>query len=90
MKHQHTLLRRRFDGHKAHGRARHGLADGLGIGGIVLPAFDIGLDVLGGHQADLVPKSNEFPCPVMRVAAGFNPNKTGFKLFEKCHYAPAC
>jgi hypothetical protein len=30
-------------GTKTHCWARNGLADGLGIGGLVLPAFDIGL-----------------------------------------------
>ena len=57
VQHHHALLLRRLDGHKAHRRPRHGLADRLGIRGVVLAALHIGLDVLRRHQADLVPSA---------------------------------
>lgn len=41
--HQERLPFAAFDRNKTHCWARNGLADGLGIGGLVLPAFDIGL-----------------------------------------------
>src|SRR6516165_10759855 len=37
-----------------------------------------------------MPARDQFPRPVMRVAASLYANKTRPQLFEKCQYAPAC
>jgi hypothetical protein len=56
MQHHHALLLHSLHGNKAHGRPAHCLADRLGIGGIVLLAFDVGLHVARRHQPDIVPE----------------------------------
>jgi hypothetical protein len=90
VQHHHALLLRSFDGHKAHRWARDGFADRLGIRRIVLPALNIRLDVLGRHQADLVPPRDEFARPVMRAAASLDPGETRRQLFEKRQDTPPC
>ena len=57
MQHQATLLLGRFGRHEAHARPLHRLADGLGIGGVILLAFDIGLHVGRRDETHGVPDS---------------------------------
>jgi hypothetical protein len=57
MQHQAALLFGRLGRHEAHARSLHCLTDGLGIGGVVLLAFDIRLHVGRRDKAHSVPKS---------------------------------
>jgi hypothetical protein len=50
VKHQAALLLGRLGWHKPHIGSGHCLADGLGIGGIVLLPLDVGLHVSRRHQ----------------------------------------
>jgi hypothetical protein len=57
------LLLDRLDGDMAHGRPGHRLANGLSIGCIVLVTLDLGPDVPGWDQADLVPQLVQLTAP---------------------------
>jgi hypothetical protein len=58
-----------------HGRPDHGLADRLGVGGVVLVRLDEGLHVLGRDQPDLVAEGLQLPRPVVRARAGLDANQ---------------
>src|SRR5262249_39623113 len=86
----HALLLRRFDGYKPHCGPCNSFADRLRISRIVLPALHIGPHILGWQQPHLVPASDEFARPIMRGAAGFNPDETWLQLLEERQDTPAC
>jgi hypothetical protein len=65
------------------------LTDRLGIGGIVLVRFHIGLDELRGHQSHRMSKTLEFSGPVMRTAAGFHTNQARRQLREEARHLVA-
>ena len=89
MRHQLALLLGRFDLDKTHGRPPHRLTDRLGIGGIVLVALDVGLDVFRRHQPYLVTKLRQFTCPIMRRRAGLHADKAPRQRLEKCQHLAA-
>ena len=72
MQHGRGLLLDRLDRDEAHGRPDHGLADRLGVGGVVLVRLDEGLHVLGRDQPDLVAEGLQLPRPVVRARAGLD------------------
>jgi hypothetical protein len=87
---EHTLLLGRFDLDEAHRWARHGFADGLRVGGIVLLVLHVGLHVARRHQAYAVPELLDLPCPVVRRSAGLHPDQTRRQLLEEWqHLTPA-
>ena len=60
----------------------------FGIGGIVLVALDVGLNVLGRHQANVVAQFAQLTRPVMRRSARFHAYKTRRQpLEERLHLA---
>lgn len=70
MHHELALLLDALDGHEAHLWAGDGLADGGGVGRVVLaaPAREaVGGDELGGHQAHAVAEPLKFTRPVVRA-----------------------
>lgn len=81
--HRCRLLLGRFDGDEAHGFARHGLADRLGVGGIRLAALDEGLNIGRRDQPNLVTKCCDLASPVVRTAAGLDADQTRRLLLEE-------
>ena len=72
---QPGLLALVLDRHEAHVRALNGLADGCGIGRVVLaapPAQAIGNDEFRGDQPNGVAKGLELARPMMGARAGFH------------------
>lgn len=69
MRHQCRLLLFGLDRHKAHVWPRYGLASGRGVDRIVLAALDIGFDVSGWHQANVMTHRTQLTRPVMGRAA---------------------
>src|SRR5262245_57119389 len=65
MQHEAALLFCRLGLDKPHVWSNNRFADRLGIGGIVLLAFEVGLHVRRRHQADGVTKGLQRPRPVM-------------------------
>src|SRR3954463_3792230 len=61
-----------FGSHKAHGRALGGLADRLGICGIVLLPLDERLDVCRREQPDPMPQPAALAGSIMGAAAGLH------------------
>jgi hypothetical protein len=74
---ERCLLLRSLDRHEAHGGPAHGLADGFGIGRIVLVALHVRFDVAGRHQAHVMPVTGDLSRPEVRGAAGLNADNTG-------------
>jgi len=73
--HQTRLLLLGLDRHEAHGGALHRLADGRGVGRIVLAAqaaHAIGRHELGRHQPNRVAMGGKQPGPVVGAGAGFD------------------
>ena len=66
-----------FGSHEAHGRALGGLADRLGICGIVLLPLDERLDVRRRDQPDRMPEHGNLARPIMGAAAGLHRDRTG-------------
>ena len=90
--HQHLrgLALRSLDGHEAHARPAHRLADRIGIVPIVLAAPYVWLHVLRWHQFHLVPQRGQLAGPVIRPAAGLHADLRRRQPFEKAqHIAPA-
>ncbi len=67
--HESRLLLLGLDRDEAHARPGHGLADRLGVGRVVLAALDVGLDVVRGHEAHIVPERPNLACPMVRGSA---------------------
>lgn len=72
MQGQDSLLLNIFDGYKPHRWAGHSLADGLGIGCIILVAPDIGFDELWGHKPNGMAPRFKLAGPVVRTATRFH------------------
>ena len=84
VKHEDRLLFGALHRNEAHGRPRDRLADRLRIGGIVLPAFDVGLHVGWRHELHFMTKPSQLPSPMMSRSTGLHPNETGRKRREEC------
>ena len=72
MKHQATLLLRRFGRHEAHAGPLHRFTDRLGIGRIVLLALDVGLHIGRRHEPHGMPYGLQFARPMMRRCASLD------------------
>src|SRR3982750_95348 len=78
-----------FGSHKAHGRALGGLADRLGICGIVLLPLDEWLDVRRRDQPDRMPEHADLARPIMGAAAGLHGDCAGgLGRQERANLAP--
>ena len=78
-----------FGSHEAHGRALGGLADRLGICGIVLLPLDERLDVRRRDQPDRMPEHADLACPIMGAAAGLHGDRArGLGRQERANLAP--
>jgi hypothetical protein len=87
--HQLPLLLHGFDRHEPHGGSPHSLADGLGIGSIVLIALNVGLHVLGRHQPDLVAKLAQLASPMVSRGASFHANQARWQGLKERHHLAA-
>jgi len=83
VQHQDRLLLNVLDRHKPHVGPRHGLADRLCIGRVVLVGLHVGLDELRRHQLDSVTKGCELARPVMSTAACFHADQARRQVHEK-------
>jgi hypothetical protein len=68
--HVELLLALRFD--KPHRRARRRFSDPFGVAVVVLLRLDLGPNVFGRHQADIVPMTGEDAADAMGAAARFH------------------
>lgn len=59
------------------------ISNRLSIGGIILLALYEGLDVSGRDQPHLMAKLPDLSAPVVRPAAGFHRDNTGWQLVEE-------
>lgn len=66
--------------HEPHRRTLGGLADRLGIGGIVLLALDERLDLGGWDQPHLMAQFADLAAPEVGAAAGFHRHDAGPQL----------
>jgi hypothetical protein len=89
VQHQRALLIGAFDRDEAHRRPCYRFADCLGIGGIVLAALDIGLDVARRHKPHIVGKLPELASPMVRRGARLHADETRCQLAEKLEHLPA-
>ena len=71
------LLLDRLLRNESHVGPRYGLADRLGIVGIVLLRLHVRLDELRRHQTDRVTLAAEHSRPIMRAATCLNANQAG-------------
>src|SRR6202011_3767944 len=78
-----ALLLDGLDGHEAHIRSAHGLADRLRVGRIGLVALDVGLHVLRWDKADEVPEPAQLSRPVVSTRARLHPDYTWRLLREE-------
>ena len=83
MQHQATLLLGGLGLDKPHVGPGDCFADRLGIGGIVLMAFDIRLHIGRRHQARGMAERLELARPMMRRGAGLNTHEAGLQLLEE-------
>ncbi|RVJ45880.1 IS110 family transposase [Sinorhizobium medicae] len=72
-----------FHGDKAHRRPLGGLADRLGVGGIVLLTFHEPLDIGWRNQAGRVAELADLTRPIVRTGAGLHGHQAGRLLSEK-------
>jgi hypothetical protein len=89
MKHQAALLLGTFGRDEAHVRPLHGLADGLGIGRIVLLALDVRLHIGRRDEAHGMTESLKFARPMMRRRAGLDADQSGRQILEERDHIPA-
>jgi hypothetical protein len=80
VQHQRRLLLLALDQHEAHAGPRHGRADRGRVGGVVLTALDIGLDVNRRDQTHLVTHRPQFARPIMRRAASLHSDDARLRL----------
>src|SRR5829696_4494313 len=83
VEHQHGLLLWAFDGHIAHGRAGHGLANTRSIKRVAFAAFDIRLYVGCGHKPNFVPEGRQLSCPEVGGGTRLHPNQAGRQAPEE-------
>ena len=83
MEHEAALLLGRLGLHEAHARSHDGFADGLGIGSIVLLAFEVGLHVGRRHQPNGVAERLQLTRPMMRRSASLDADKARWQLLEE-------
>ena len=91
VQHEGALLLRALDRDEAHRRPCDGLADRSRVRGIILLPAQIGFDIGGRDQADLMAESHERARPVMSRRAGLHPDQARRKglLKKPWHLAAA-
>ena len=72
--------------HEAHRRALRRLADGLGIGSIILLALDERLHIGGWNKPHLMARLADLAAPEVRAAAGFHGHNAGGKPTKKVQH----
>jgi len=72
-----------LDRYKAHAGPFHGFTDRFGVIAIILPAFAIGRDKAGHHDADPVAERDKLPAPMMGAGTGFHPDQAGRLLGQE-------
>src|SRR5687767_784115 len=75
--HGRGLLLLTFDRDKAHGRPLSGLANGLGVGRIVLLPFNEWLHIVWGDQSHPMTQGADLASPVMGAGTGFHGDRAG-------------
>ena len=83
VQHEGALLLRALDRDEAHRRPRDGLADRRRVRGIILLSAQIGFDIGGRDQADLMAESHERARPMMSRRAGLQSDQARGKGFEE-------
>src|ERR1700680_3587527 len=73
-----ALLLDGLDGHEAHVRSAHSLADRLRVGRIGFVALEVGLHVLRWDKADRVPELAQLSRPVVSTRARLHPDYSCF------------
>ena len=79
--HVELVLALQFD--KAHRRPRRRFRDPLGVAIVVLLRLDVGPDIFGRHQPDVVAVSREHAAEMMGAAAGLHPDNARSKLLRQ-------
>ena len=79
--HFELVLALQFD--KSHRRPGHRLRDPLGVAIVVLLRLDVGPDIFGRHQTDIMAVSGEHTAEMMSAAAGLHPDNAGRKLLRQ-------
>src|SRR5271165_6427497 len=79
--HVELVLALQFD--KAHRRPGHRLCDPLGVAIVVLLRLDVGPDIFGRHQPDVVAVGGEHAAEMMSPAAGLHPDNARRKLLRQ-------
>src|ERR1700738_3676435 len=80
---QRRLLRHALHRHEPHRRPADRLADRLGIPAVVLVALHIRLPIGRRHQPHLVAVAADYPCPMVRAAAGLHAHRARRQLRKK-------
>ena len=79
--HVELVLALQFD--KAHRRPGHRLRDSLGVAIVVLLRLDVGPDIFGRHQPDIMAVSGEHTAQMMGAAAGLHPDNARRELLRQ-------
>src|SRR5271165_7105892 len=79
--HVELVLALQFD--KAHRRPGHRLCDPLGVAIVVLLRLDVGPDIFGRHQPNVVAVGGEHAAEMMSPAAGLHPDNARRKLLRQ-------
>jgi hypothetical protein len=82
VQHDDGLLIYALRRHEPHVRSRYGLANGLGVGSVILIGLDVGLYELRSHQFHRVAESFKATGEEVRSAAGFHANQAGREICE--------
>jgi len=77
MENQAALLLGRFGRHEAHARPLYCLADGLGIGSVILLALDVRLHIGRRDEPHGMPESFQLARPMMRGSARLDADEAG-------------
>src|SRR6516165_7524628 len=82
MARQDCLLIEALDGDEAHIRLAHRTEDSLRVIAIILCALALAkrLHELGRHELGAMPMAGKDACPVVRGAAGLNPDRARWKI----------
>ena len=87
MQRQARLLLRRFDRHETHIRPLHRLANRLGVGRVVLLAFDVRLHIDRRYEFNFMPKRSELANQARRQLHKKRQNTTALQLLPDKHFA---
>jgi hypothetical protein len=83
MKHQATLLLRRFGGHEPHVGPGDRLTNRFCVCHVILLPFDVGLNVSRRHQSYGMAKRLQLARPMMRRGASLDANQAWRQLLEE-------